>query len=215
MLNLISERLSGLGANPICLNKLINKNGQSLNYNATFEFGLRKKSEPVSAIYAFWWLGNSDELKSYSDLILQVKIKGKKTNKTYQEFYSDNSKVKVTKGHIIHTITWDTEWFNSRLPCLYIGKTSNLCSRIGSHLMLKTREWKSNPEYLYKPTSACQFRSGFEHLFQKYPERRKLMLNQVGISFQGFNWNEVAERFYLEDLAIGYFRPWFNIDSER
>ncbi len=27
--------------------------------------------------------------------------------------------------------------------------------------------------------------------------------------------SDVSERFYLEDLAIGYYRPWFNVDSER
>ena len=27
--------------------------------------------------------------------------------------------------------------------------------------------------------------------------------------------NAVAKRFYLEDLVIGLFQPWFNVDSER
>ena len=26
---------------------------------------------------------------------------------------------------------------------------------------------------------------------------------------------DFAERFYFEDFSIGYFRPWFNFDSER
>lgn len=215
MLDIIKQRLPNLLSEPICIRDLLRKNKEALDLRATLKFGLRKKNEPVSAIYAFWWLGDSNELNDSSKLNLQVKLKGKEISKSHEQFFNENSIEKNSEGHIIHTITWDTNWFNSELPCMYIGKTSNLSSRIGNHLMLKTNKWKSNGGFLYKPNSSCQFRSGFEHLFQNYPERKELMENKVGLTFQYFDWNAVAERFYLEDLAIGYFRPWFNIDSER
>lgn len=174
-----------------------------------------KKNELVSAIYAFWWIGDSSELNDSSKLYLEVKLKGKKINKTDKEFLKNNSNRIDLNGHIIHTIKWNNDWFNTELPCLYIGKTTNLVSRIGQHLMLKKKEWVYNNGFLYKHNSSCQFRSGFEHLFQNFQNRKDIMLNKVGITFQSFNWNDVADRFYLEDLAIGYLRPWFNIDSER
>ncbi len=38
------------------------------------------------------------------------------------------------------------------------------------------------------------------------------------MKFIGVSWlleEGVVERFYLEDLEIGCYRPWFNVDSER
>ena len=42
------------------------------------------------------------------------------------------------------------------------------------------------------------------------------MLDNIGLSYVILNGDEnAANRFYLEDLAIGLMRPPFNVDIER
>jgi hypothetical protein len=53
-------------------------------------------------------------------------------------------------------------------------------------------------------------------MFQKAAETRTLTLANVGLSFVELDGDEhAANRFYLEDLAIGLMRPPFNVDIER
>ena len=68
--------------------------------------------------------------------------------------------------------------------------------------------------FLVKRTSSCQLRAGIEHLFKnKTRSSLEEKLKHFGISF--YPETDFINRFYLEDLAIGYYRPWFNLDSER
>jgi len=67
-----------------------------------------------------------------------------------------------------------------------------------------------------RPTTTCQLRSGIDHLFPRAPNTRELMLKNVGLSFVRLDGDgEAANRFYLEDMAIGLMRPPFNVDVER
>jgi hypothetical protein len=44
----------------------------------------------------------------------------------------------------------------------------------------------------------------------------RVILDFVGFSYRTeFPDNPIAERFFEEDLMVGRWRPWFNIDSER
>ena len=72
------------------------------------------------------------------------------------------------------------------------------------------------PEKQERPTTSCQLRWGIEHLFQQEPDTRTLLLDNVGVSFVALPGPEyAADRFYLEDRAIGLLMPPFNFDIER
>ncbi len=67
-----------------------------------------------------------------------------------------------------------------------------------------------------RPTTSCQLRGGVEHLFPNEMDTRTLVLNNVGISYVELDGDmHAANRFYLEDLAIGLMRPPLNVDVER
>jgi hypothetical protein len=67
-----------------------------------------------------------------------------------------------------------------------------------------------------RPSTSCQLRAGVEHLFPNEEDSRSLTLENLGLSFVVLNGNNhAANRFYLEDLAIGLMRPPFNVDVER
>jgi hypothetical protein len=105
---------------------------------------------------------------------------------------------------------------------LYVGKTAgSLAKRIGQHLrlgsgerMIPMRENTAKPPP--PPTTTCQLRAGVEHLFPRQPDSRTLILEHVGLSYVLLDGDaHAANRFYLEDLAIGLMRPPFNVDIER
>jgi hypothetical protein len=67
-----------------------------------------------------------------------------------------------------------------------------------------------------RPTTSCQLRWGVEHLFPNETDTRALILENVGLSYVRLHGDEnAANRFYLEDLAVGLMRPPLNIDIER
>lgn len=175
----------------------------------------------IEGLYAFWWTGSIEDL---SALNRNVTIQGKQLTK--EERKNTNGKYKF------HEIVW--AWNLNESPvCLYVGKASNIQKRIKQHLLMNkpSVEWYSKHEIIrngrrqdkhpdindntvIKRTSSCQFRAGLEHL---YKNEKHLTLTErlkhIGIST--IPNDNMKERFYLEDLAIGYFRPWFNLDSER
>ena len=66
------------------------------------------------------------------------------------------------------------------------------------------------------PTTSCQLRAGVEHLFPKEKDTRALVLENIGLSYVILHGDEhAANRFYLEDMAIGLMRPALNVDIER
>ena len=149
-------------------------------------------------VYAFWWIG---ELQVLLDSNRTMKVKGPGGNP--QNIYLG-------------------DWWPDDLhyPCLYVGRSTNLRQRIQRHVMASKVErlhhipsdgTKQKPE-----TTTCQLRYGIEHIFPKDKEPLNKIFNQVGYSYRTeFGENAVAERFYTEDLLIGTWRPWFNVDSER
>lgn len=118
----------------------------------------------------------------------------------------------------------DEEWLglDADLPVpLYVGKNAqSLSSRIGQHLLLGT-SGRVIPRQLgtqrhKPPTTSCQLRSGIEHFFLQEDEPRDLILANVGLSYVVLHGDvNGANRFYLEDLAVGLMRPPINVDIER
>jgi hypothetical protein len=56
------------------------------------------------------------------------------------------------------------------------------------------------------------------HSFSKFLNEEKLCNLPSASGVYAFWWIgeiDLLERFYMEDLVIGIFRPWFNLDSER
>jgi hypothetical protein len=153
-------------------------------------------------VYAFWWTGRSAILKS------------KKRNRFLE--------LKGPGGEPV-SLKIDDAWLgiDTNLPIpLYVGKNAaNISKRIGQHLRLKERRVISTGGSARKkkaPTTTCQLRAGFDHFFPSEEDTRPLMLDNVGLSYVILDGNNnAANRFYLEDLAIGLMRPPFNVDVER
>lgn len=166
----------------------------------------RKQIESVAGIYSFWWTGDLNLLKS---LNRNVSLKGKHLKELDEE----------GNDFLKHDFLWD--WNLADGPvCLYVGKSHNIAKRVDGHLCnYRTSEsWYEpghNQNFLVKHTTACQFRSGLEHLFKPHNGKTTLEEKLSHIGFSYLAEPSVTERFYLEDAAIGFLRPWFNVDSER
>jgi len=147
-------------------------------------------------IYALWLIQDLD-----TQLNLDVQFKGPRNK---ENIYISSNYSKIEKPF--------------KYQCLYIGKTTNFKNRISMHLMLGTKDWysgKTATNSILKRNTQCQFRAGFEHILKnsKCSDNRELMINSVGLSF--VPKESFEDRFFLENLAIGYYKPWFNLDSER
>lgn len=153
-------------------------------------------------VYCFWWTGGPDLLKS-AECNRHIELVG-----------PDGRPV---------TLAFDDEWLGlgTGLPLpLYVGKNADsITSRVGQHLMLATARITPMFEGTKKqprPTTSCQARAGIEHLFPKMADTRGLVLENIGLSWVELGGDDnAANRFYLEDLAIGLMRPILNIDVER
>ncbi len=157
---------------------------------------------PKGGVYAFWWTGPPWRFRS----------------KQFQRVIH-----LYGPGGISVPIAIDTEWLglDARLPVpLYLGKTtSGLNRRVGQHLKLKTDQLLKTYKGKKKapaPTTSCQLRAGVERLFPTNPDSRKLVLENVGLSYVLLDGpGHAVNRFYLENLAIGMMQPPLNIDVER
>lgn len=153
-------------------------------------------------VYVFWWTGDQSTLLS-TDCSRDLILVG-------------------PKGRPVH-LTIDDEWLgiSTGLPVpLYVGKNADsIASRIGKHLRLKetrTLPLGGGAAKAKAPTTSCQLRAGIEHLFPACSNSRSLILSNVGLSYIELHGDEsAANRFYLEDLAIGLMRPPLNVDVER
>lgn len=175
------------------LRELVTKSSESLSPRALPAHG---------GVYVFWWTGALSKL-SIPDCNRDLVLVG--PNK-----------------RAVH-LNIDDEWLglSTSLPVpLYVGKNADsLASRIGKHLLLKqTRVLPLNagPNKAKAPTTSCQLRAGIEHLFPNCRDSRALILDNIGLSYVEMHGDKhAANRFYLEDLAIGLMRPPLNVDIER
>ena len=155
-----------------------------------------------SAIYTFWWTGGSKLLRPKHcrrDMIL---------------------KGPGSKDVLLHI---NDDWLGLRtnLPIpLYVGKTAaGLRNRINQHLLLARQRVLPQGRGAAKakaPTTSCQLRAGIDHLFPDKRDTREIVLQNVGLSYVELDGEKhAANRFYLEDMAIGRMRPPLNVDIER
>ncbi len=162
--------------------------------------------ESTSGIYAFWWLGKKEE---FTEAILNCTymLKGKNSLK-------DLIKVKFTKSWV------DAATFDNRI-CLYIGKSTNIKSRISNHIKLGTDDiWKNGEgkrirmDSGIKPNSSSQLRIGMERIFNEpFIEKN---IDKIGVSWIKIDgYENGVNRFYLEGYFIGQYFPILNIDIER
>ncbi|WP_080952039.1 GIY-YIG nuclease family protein [Aliivibrio fischeri] len=163
-------------------------------------FNGQKINLPEDAgVYVFWWLGDKDLLMN-----------------------SNRTQILKGPGDRSVSITFENWWPEFLdYPCLYVGKTTNIKKRLSLHLKRGSKGRlhtipKSN-EKLKAVTTSCQLRYGIEHIFPDHEDPLELIFSSVGFSYiTNFSeGNPTVERFFTEDLLIGQYRPWFNIDSER
>jgi hypothetical protein len=153
-------------------------------------------------VYSFWWTGDTGLLAD------------EKCNRDLELMGPGGRPVSL---HI------DDDWLglSTRLPIpLYIGKNSgDLAKRMGQHLMLSRGRMLPigrDTRRQERPTTTCQLRAGVEHLFLTEPDTRSLILQNIGLSYVVLDGDaHAANRFYLEDFAVGLMKPVFNIDIER
>jgi len=143
-------------------------------------------------IYVFWYFNRDNKIQELNrNLIIQGPNK-------------ENKK-----------INWDWN-LHDKYICLYIGKTVNFKNRISKHLLLKTDKLiNENIKQLYKKTTSCQLRSGFDYLYSKKNNIniKNEIIEHLYLSL--YYEKNFVKRFYIEDYLIGKFCPWFNVDSER
>lgn len=157
----------------------------------------------AGGVYAFWWTGPSQQLL------------GPQGARTF--------KLAGPGGHEVG-IRIDTDWLglNTGLPIpLYVGKNfADIAKRVGWHLLLghpgRVIPRDAAGHRRGAPTTSCQLRAGIEHLFPRVADPIELIVSSVGLSHVVLDGDRhAANRFYLEDLAIGLMRPPLNVDTER
>ena len=149
-------------------------------------------------VYAFWWLGDRQELMEANRHIV---LKGPGEQPVDVQFI---------------------DWWPPEIeyPCLYVGKSTNIKNRIPLHIkrgsLARLHNIPSTNEKQKPVTTSCQLRYGIEHIFRGHEKPLDIIYNKVGLSFTtNFQANAIAERFFTEDRLIGTWKPWFNVDSER
>lgn len=154
-------------------------------------------------IYAFWWTGSTDILRSRR--------------------FNRHINLHGPGGRSVELLI-DNEWLGlaANLPIpLYVGKNAqDISSRIRQHLLLRTSK-RILPATIgatrhKAPTTTCQLRAGIEHLFLRVKNPIEFITSNVGLSYVILDGDKnAANRFYLEDLAVGLMRPPINVDVER
>jgi hypothetical protein len=192
---------------------LENVSHHSQEYQKRYQSGWKVKSpsNPTlpsginqGGIYVFWWLNDSgNSLDPFHEPYCERKynLKGKKnTNQSSSSQYQDieieinDSWLAMYEGHI---------------P-LYVGKSAeNILKRLKMHLRINQSNYEG------KATSD-QLRRGIRRLFPNHPDTAELIVKHIGFSFITLHGQEeVVNRFYTEDYAIGKLKPIFNVDIER
>lgn len=150
-------------------------------------------------VYCFWWTRGA---KDFVDSIQHDEL-----------HYAGPANV----GNLVYRVRLEALLErNGRLP-LYVGKAHrSIANRVGLHLKLSTNRtvpMGSVDGPAPRMTTSCQVRDRLDRLFPNERDTRPVALVHLQVSYVAVP--DFAERFFLEDLAIGVFRPIFNIDSER
>jgi hypothetical protein len=93
-----------------------------------------------------------------------------------------------------------------------VGEKSHLANRTGLHFKLKTPSVVSLGKG-HEITTICQMRDRLDRLFDEMDDTREMIIQNLSLSI--VREDDWMMRFFLEDLAIGLFRPPFNVDCKR
>ncbi len=183
-------------------------------------------SENKTGIYAFWWIKDKELLlKSNLDITLLGKIENKKQTQIKYKWQLENYELPIAlyigkttnlqgriKGHLAKNVNWEN-WYLTQKTITRNNEKHTI-----------TGEEHSKKNFIYKINTVCQFRAGLQHILKSNQNINRLedTYKFLGISFieipsqtdEPIDYS-VGDRFYMEDLAIGYYRPLFNVDSER
>jgi len=164
-----------------------------------------KELENTKGLYGFWL--KKDDVQNFGRLNFKLQVKSKAT---------ENEP---------HEVVWSWNKDEVFIP-LYIGKSTVIGKRINQHLgTISEKNWFLNAppgNVVYKRKSTTnQFRAGLEQLLRntkgliKPGKENALDYFKDAVFIKIIEEPSVENRFYLEDLSIGYYCPWFNIDAER
>lgn len=154
-------------------------------------------------VYAFWWDGNGQSSLSEMAGGKHLHFKGPDGHGEFDLDVTELIGRRLQNG----------------LTPLYVGKSfSSIADRVGKHLCLGSRRVVS-PERCGavspRKTTTCQLRDRLDRLFPQIDDTR-ILLKNIKVSWVELcGKDHFSQRFFLEDLAIGIFRPAFNVDSER
>ena len=155
-------------------------------------------------VYVFWWLKNSDECLNplfSPDCERKYELQGKKVVGTTDIIEYHPIEIEITDA-------WLSK-YQGHIP-LYVGKSADsILKRMLLHLRINKDKYKGK-------STSDQLRRGIERLFENHPNTADLIVKHVGFSYINLHGkDEVVNRFYLEDYAIGKLQPLFNVDVER
>lgn len=167
------------------------------------DWGRSSSGRPAfGGVYAFWWGGDAEQFfQSMQNRFLH--FHGPNRVSLRWEITRDSLRVAD----------------NGLLP-LYVGKcASDIAKRVGLHLKLKTPRTvpcSAVTGVSKRKTTSCQVRDRLDRLFPNFQDTRSLALENLALSYVQVQGEAAfVERFFLEDMAVGVFRPIFNVDSER
>jgi hypothetical protein len=164
--------------------------------------GISKSELPEKGgVYIFWWNRSDDFEENLRGCTYQVKAK--------KSYYDEKINIKFSEEWIEKATVDDK-------ICLYVGKTTNLRSRVSKHLKLGSPSiWKDKTRNSgVKPNTVSQMRIGLETVFDK--DMLEEIKENVFVSWAVMdNYSEAINRFFLEDKMISHYYPLFNIDVER
>ena len=164
--------------------------------------GISKTKLPdKGGVYIFWWSKSDDFEEQLKGCTYQVKAK-----KSHEV---DRIDIRFTKD-------WIEKATVGNKICLYVGKTTNLRSRISKHIKLGSPTlWKGKSRNTgKKPNTVSQMRIGLETVFEK--DMLEEIKENVSVSWAEMDrYSEAVNRFFLEDKMISHNYPLFNIDVER
>lgn len=191
-------------------------------WQSVFQRAVNDKNQ--AGVYIFWWKIN-DEIELPDPESTRHWVKGKGASSPDSEPLAG---IAYFSGHLHYAGQWEYEPIiigeASYVP-LYVGKSTNVLSRIKQHLgwpascQLNTAKYKKSGEQNYplipRNGTARQFGDGFHFLFRDAKNVQYAKLKYVHLSVGFTDYADFTNRFYTEDYLIGDLRPPFNLDSER
>lgn len=176
------------------------KPGQS---NGSCDWSVLDDPPRHGGVYAIWW--------NAADSVAFVKKSvGKILHFSGPQGHGEIP-LKITRQHF-------TRHENGMIP-LYVGKSfRSIAKRVGQHLCLGSARMVEQADcgrLTPRKRTSCQVRDRLDRLYPELGDTRSLLASLRISWVELCGVKHFADRFYLEDLAVGRWRPLFNLDTER